>query len=337
MPAGLSSFNVRGPVEFAPGHIILPTGGLWGYVHSSGAAALSNLPPGMVDAPLGFYTTVNAALAATRANRGDYIICLPGHVETLGVVDAFANLVAGTTIMGVGQGTMRPTFHWSVAATTVLLNVANCSLENLNLNLAGDPTLTTAITGVVGGSIQVSADGCAIRHCRINTGVDSDQIITVGILVSAGGDWFTLADNFMAPFGSADIGITTADIPTAGTVVRITGADGVRIERNVIIASTTTVTDGVLEGLTTLSSNCVIDDNFFHNNASDSTTAVDFGALVMTGVMRRNLLKVTVDATAQATIFTASAHDLSLGTDGDANHTINNVGERGLVLGAASV
>src|SRR5689334_3158848 len=100
----LSSYSVHGPAEVFPGNIIVPTGGLVHFVHNSGAAALDLLPPGMrAPSPGGFYTSVASAAAATRDNRGDQIICLQGHTETVATASAWSSLAAGVTVRSLGE------------------------------------------------------------------------------------------------------------------------------------------------------------------------------------------------------------------------------------------
>lgn len=333
----VSNFHT-GPVQFAPGHILLPTGGLWGYVHNSGSGGLDRLPPGMLEAPLGFHTTVQAALATARANRGDTIIVLPGHVETLSIADAWSNIVAGTTILGLGQGHDRPTFHWSVAASTVILDVANVTLDNLILNLAGDPTLTTAITGDTTGSIQVQARGITIKNCIINDGVDANQIITIGIATTDAGDFFTFENNRVWNGILTAAGVHTsgaaAEIAAAGTFLRLVGSSGSVIRKNHIVGALATDADGLLELLTTPCIDILVEDNYWYANGSGNTTCVDTNtAVAHTGVFARNLMTVDADASAETTVFSRSGtNDFAL-ID---NYLVSNNNERGLVIGTAS-
>jgi len=323
------SLNVHGPVEVFPGYLLVPTGGLVAYVHNSGAAALDRLPPGMIDGSAGFFTSVNAALAtfAGRSNRGDTVICLPGHTETISGADGWSNIVAGVRILGVGHGNDRPTFHWSAATSNLAIDVANVCIENCILNWAGDPSLTTAVT--VAAAITVSAAGFRLARCRINTGVDADQILTVGLLTTAAADDMVVEHNKF--WNSA----ATAEISATGTVIRLIGADRAIIRNNYIQGALATDTDGLIETLTTASTQLEIVDNFLYANGGGNTCAIDFGAnLACTGRLERNLMAVDADATAETVVFTRHATNNMALLD---NFLVNDNNERGLVIGTASV
>lgn len=60
--------------------------------------------------------TLDYAVGLCTAGRGDIIFLAPGHAET-GTAAAFADLdVAGVTVQGIGQGSLKPTFTFGTAA-----------------------------------------------------------------------------------------------------------------------------------------------------------------------------------------------------------------------------
>ena len=70
--------------------------------------------------------TVEAAVNACTANKGDKIIVMPGHAET--VTSTSVNLdVAGVSVICLGTGLERPTFTYSTAAATINVSAANCA------------------------------------------------------------------------------------------------------------------------------------------------------------------------------------------------------------------
>lgn len=312
-PGGLTSPSIGGGWTAVPGKVF--------YVGNR-----SGLPSSNGKDPDHPFSTVNAALAKCSANRGDAVRILPGHVEAIDSADEWSSLVAGVLVEGYGTGNQRPVIRWSAAAATVLFDQAGTVLRNCRLQMAGDPTATTALT--VAAPITVSAAGCAIQGCDIDCGVDADQIVTVGITTTAASDGFIFEDNFVH-------GAAAAEITAAGTFLRLVGCDRAVIRRNYFSAALATDTDGIIEFLTTASTDVDISDNYFYSNGGSSTCAVDAGAdLVNTGRLLRNLMTVDADATAGTVVFTVHANCNFALLD---NFLVNNNNERGLVIGTASV
>lgn len=311
-----------------PGLLIVPAGREVFYVHSSGA------PAGHEHMSDRFFTSVASALSSVRSGGGADILVLSGHTESIDAADAWSGLGTKTNVRVICQ--QNCTFNWTADAATLLMDAAGFEIQNAILNLAGSPADTAALT--VAAAITVSARHCAIRNCIINTGVDANQIITVGITVAAGGDFFTFEDNYcwngiLTAAGAFTSG-AAAEITAAGTFLRLTGADGARIRNNTIIASLATDTDGCIETKTTLSEGLVIEDNYIYANGSGNTCAVDFGQdLACTGALRRNLMVVDADGTAETVVFTRHNNCNVALLD---NFLVNNNNERGLVIGTAS-
>lgn len=239
-----SSYAVQGVAEVAPGFVIAPAGAQVIYVHHSGASALNGLPPGMASTADGFFQSVQVALSACRSGRGDRIICLPGHTESIAAADAWSNLSTKTdiTVQGLGRGTNRPTFTWTAAASTLLMDAANFSIENVRMFLAGPHAAGSALT--VAAPITVSAAGCAINDCEIAWGFDADQIVTIGITTTAAADYFEFSRN--------DCYAETAAVPTT-TFMRLVGADFMKMWDTRIIGPGSTTTLGPVQFLTTAS------------------------------------------------------------------------------------
>lgn len=258
-----TSMRITGVSEVSPGFVLAPTGGKNMYVHSSGASALDDLPPGMPGNPDGFFTSVQAALAAVRSGRGDYINPLPGHVETIGA-DAWSNLGAKTdvTVQCVGDGTNRPTFTWNAAGSTLLFDAANFRIRNARLFTAGPHVNGTALT--VAAPITVSTVGAEITDCEIAWGFDADQIVAIGITTTTAADYFK--------FNRNDCYAETAAVPTT-TFLRLNGADHFECKGTRIIGPGSTTAIGPVQQLTTASLRVDIRDSVFQNTLASSTIA----------------------------------------------------------------
>lgn len=72
------------------------------------------------------HTTLSAALSNCVAGRGDVIMIAPGHSESISSATALTISVSGVTIIGMGYGTLRPTYTLDTAATATINVTAAC-------------------------------------------------------------------------------------------------------------------------------------------------------------------------------------------------------------------
>jgi hypothetical protein len=172
-----------GPPVIMPGDglMSLPNGGKLAYVHSSGAAGLSEYPTAMGDIT---YTSVNAALAAMRASRGDRIICLPGHSESVTASTHLSALVAGVLIEGAAWGEDLPVFRWTNTAGAFTLSSAGVILRNLRLRLEGANGITKAI--------NVTGAGVELIGCDVEVASGATAKAAIALEVGTGAHRFAL-------------------------------------------------------------------------------------------------------------------------------------------------
>lgn len=73
------------------------------------------------------FSTIDFAINQCTANRGDVIVVLPGHAETIASAAAIALDTAGVTVFGVGHGDLRPTLTFATsAAASIAVTGADC-------------------------------------------------------------------------------------------------------------------------------------------------------------------------------------------------------------------
>lgn len=103
------------------------------------------------------FTTLDDAIGACVANRGDVIYVLPGHAESEAVVDGvIATMgVAGVSVIGLGEGSLIPTFSLGDDGSTFTLSAANCLLKNIMIK-------STVADVAVGLTVGAAADGSVI-------------------------------------------------------------------------------------------------------------------------------------------------------------------------------
>lgn len=272
---GLTRFSrLPTPIAF-PGYILGNNGGVVRYVDSGGIRDayqddIANL----------LYTSIGSAMNACRANRGDTLVVLPGHTESVTTTPTF---VAGVRIVGVGNGDERPVFNWTTATSQWAINVANVSIENCILNLAA--TAATATTK----AIVVTGARSTIKDCQINLGASATQQAAIGIEYGTGGDRFVLDSN--------DIASTTDAVVTS--CIKIVAA----LDRGVIVGNHMDVgMSATTVGLITMSTaptKIYIGYNSLRNSIASSTKA--FVAITAaTGNVEYNNLYLT-NATGGAT------------------------------------
>lgn len=76
-------------------------------------------------------TTIQLALNKCSANRGDKIFVLPGHTETVSAAAGLDLDIAGVSIHGFGNGTLKPTITLGTATT------ADVDIDAANMRLSG--------------------------------------------------------------------------------------------------------------------------------------------------------------------------------------------------------
>jgi hypothetical protein len=113
--------NVTNPgqVFWVNNSTVLPVGGIAG----------SNGNKGTYQQP---FSTIDYAIGQCTANRGDIIMVMPGHAETVDAATDIVMDVAGISIIGLGAGSKRPTLTFSVAATAnIPITAANMTVKNI--------------------------------------------------------------------------------------------------------------------------------------------------------------------------------------------------------------
>ena len=103
------------------------------FVGSSSAAFLGDLLntfPNDNDGVTRVVTSITAVLALCEVNRGDVIYVLPGYTET--VTAAITINKAGVSIIGLGNGTLRPTITGNGTIDAVNITADNVTFDNFH-------------------------------------------------------------------------------------------------------------------------------------------------------------------------------------------------------------
>lgn len=166
----------------------------------------SNGNEGTLESP---YATIDYAIGKCTASRGDTIIVMPGHTETVTAAGGIALDVAGVNIIGIGEGSIRPTVNFTtVVGASMTISAANCLVKNI-LFTGGIDALTNPISI---SAADVTLDGCEWRDV---TGQATDVILT------------TAAANRLKIVNHRHDGATAAG---GASAIAIVGGDRIRIE-----------------------------------------------------------------------------------------------------------
>ncbi len=243
-------------------------------VGDSGTANLSMLKDLFgpdVDGKIRFYSTITAAIDACTANAGDIILVMPGHVETISAATSCDFDVAGVTVIGLGNGSDRPTFNFTTATTAqVNIDAANVRIVNCIFDLTG--------VDAVAAGIDVNADDFTLERCTVYMG-DSDGQAVVGVLSDTNIDRVTVDD-------CEFLGDTIAG-PAAA--IRLIGGVEHKIRRNNIQGS---FSQAPVALVTTAPLRVLIEHNVLFNAVASGVAAIQAVAAA-SGVVRFNSMHIT--------------------------------------------
>ena len=117
------------------------------------------------------FASIDAAVGACAANRGDIIFVRPNHTETVTAAAGLDLDVAGIAVIGLGSGANRPTVNFTTATTADMdVDAANITVVNL---------LFTGGIDALAGPIDVNAADFKLIDCEYRdvTGQATDVII----------------------------------------------------------------------------------------------------------------------------------------------------------------
>ena len=79
------------------------------------------------------FDTIDYAIGQCTASKGDVILVMPEHVETIAAAGGIACDVAGIKIIGLGQGALRPTVTFSATTSTWTVSAASVTIQNIRV------------------------------------------------------------------------------------------------------------------------------------------------------------------------------------------------------------
>jgi hypothetical protein len=160
-PNGFASgVQVRGVplVQTHPGKAFWVSNATTGLLQGQRGGSDSNR--GTFDSP---FATIAYAVSQCVANRGDIVFVKPGHAETISTAAILTLTIAGVAIIGLGQGSNRPTLTFTAAAANIPVTAANITVHNI-LHKANFADIVSAYT-VTGTAVasDFTVDNCEFR------------------------------------------------------------------------------------------------------------------------------------------------------------------------------
>jgi len=244
------------------------------------------------DGTVRYFGTIATAIAACTANGNDQILVLPGHTETVVGAAGIAISTAGVTIIGLGNGSDRPTitFTTSVAASFDI-TAANIKIKNLIFVCGIDAQ--TAMINVTGA--DVTFDGCELRTNSGTIGA------ILGILTAA------TATRFIFTNGRCVGPATNSGTTTTAQIQHEIGIDYV-ISRSYFTGK---MTQSILNATTILGG--LIDDNRFVIATGTKAIAVAAASTPFISNNRINVPSGTAPIVAAAGFMAGNAYSAAAG------------------------
>jgi hypothetical protein len=294
-PQGVSSFGI--PVIGSGGDVPVSTGNHF-FVHSGTG---SNGNPG--NSPTQPLATIDYAIGLCTANKGDVIVVMPGHAETIAAAAGIAADVAGISIIGLGVGTNKPTISFSATDSTFTVSAANIYIANLRVTSTVDEVVKMFHVTAA----YVTLDN--IEHFE----TASCQTIQF-LLTTNAADFLTVKNCYHFQANAA----TAAQL-----WIQLVGCDNVRILDNVFILALQNGATCAVINATTAVANCEIARNTIKQTGGTTQVSAILLVTASTGFVHDNRVAAAV-TTLAGTVALASAY-------GAENYTVNTVNTSGIL------
>lgn len=217
------------------------------FVHHSGASTNPGTNP---DKPI---NTIDAAIALCTDSAGDIIYVMPGHAET--VTSAITMDVIGVSIIGLGEGGLRPVITGNGTIDAITITAASCRVENIEFAVPGTDAQTA--------DINIAAAGVVVKNTKHHGSTTAKNKVDIITITAAGHD--TVIDGAV---------IYNDTVECVGGIVLEGAAKRVTI-KNCVVHDSIGFTDGSISdeatALQLTISNCVF------SNAKADTVCMEFG------------------------------------------------------------
>ena len=233
------------------------------------------------------FATLDYAIGQCTANKDDRIYVMAGHAESITAASGITCDVAGISIIGLGHGTVRPTFTWTATASTWVVSAANVKIENIRCTVSIDEVVKLFSASAAGLTLDKvdffeTASAQAIQFLLTTAACDDIVIKNCNHyqVTLAGGSqaWIQLIGCDRAQVIDNRFHLQLADVATSAVISNITTAClGVLIARNQITMTgyTASLVSAIL--LNSGTTGNVSDNRIGTNTAANTTINVAAG------------------------------------------------------------
>lgn len=248
--------------------------------------------------------TIDFAVGLCTANKGDIIIVMPGHNESIASATDLVVDVAGVSIIGLGVNQSRPVLDFDNTAGSIEMDAANCRLSNI--------VLRASVSAVVVG-INVDANDVTLDHLETTFEATGDDfVLTVDVDAF---DRCTITDCRF--FGELAVAGATGPI-------RIDDSHNFVFQRNMMVGNFS----AAFRAIGAVSETCVITDNILYNADTTDNSCWEL-TVASTGLFANNRTG-SLFATGVANALDPGSM-LCL-----ENYVVNAIDEKGIVLPTAA-
>lgn len=296
-PNGITSFGI--PILGSGGDVPLTTGNYF-FVDSGHANCADSASHGKYDAP---FATIDYAIGRCTDNNGDVIIVAPGHAETISGAGGITADVIGVSIIGLGNGTNRPTLSFSATASTFDISAANVTVKNIRV--------TSTIDEVV-KMFSVTAAHCTIDNVEHfeTASCQTRQFL----LTTNAADYLTVKNCYHYQANAAG---------AAQLWIQLVGPDNARILDNTFILALNNNATSAVINATTACVNCEIARNCIIQTGGTTQVSAILLATNSTGFVHDNRVAAAV-TTLAGIVALASAY-------GAENYTLHTANKSGII------
>lgn len=232
-------------------------------------------------------STIAAAVSLCVANRGDKIVVLPGHAETISAASSSTVGIslskAGVSVIGVGEGSQRPTVTLDTA-NTATVEIAASDVTVQNILFVGN---FLAIATCIKLKNATTAKDVKILDCEFRD-TDSTRGFVKAVTTSTtdnNNDGLVVRNTNMYGTGTT---AATAFVNVVGAIDRLV------VEDNNVFVQGSTATTGVL----VLATSKAMTTAYIKSNNAQSLYTGSAGCLIVgtsgsTGVVRDNFITIT--------------------------------------------
>lgn len=226
-----------------------------------------------------YFATLASAAAVCIASRGDTIIVAAGHTETISSSTALTLSIAGISIIGLGTGSLRPTFTLDTATSArINITAANITFKNC-VFVANFAAIVTCFLLTTAPEFQVI--NCEFR----DTTSVLNFVALITTTVSVNSDGLVFSGNRVSMLGTT---AATTPIKVANTLDRIT------INDNFIVKAVLDNTSCVLAHGALVVTNLEMSRNKLFSANTDSATGaflITTSSTTNTGMVSDNYIK----------------------------------------------